>query len=199
MDTAKATSPRRRDILVVDLRGMKAALLERSRVSGLTPSELVRDALAGALDVAVAGTPAALPHSDACGTRARLTLRMSRPEANLVRESARAAGMPLGAYVAGLCTGIPGLVSGGRVADHARALVASCAELSTLARDLRRLTTLLGQGNVPGALVYRDRLVQAEREVRVHLTVAAAVMADLKPQVTTRALPVRGADARSSP
>lgn len=185
MDTSKTTGPRRRDILVVDLCGMKAALLERSRTSGLTSSELVRDALAGVLGCSAPGTPSTSTRFEGRGPRVRLALRMSRRDADLVLGRARAAGLPPGAYVAGLCGGAPVLHSGGRPRDHAAALVASCAELSTLARDLRHLTALLGQGNVPAALVYRERIVHVERDIRGHLAAAAQVMTDLKPTVRT--------------
>ena len=88
----------------------------------------------------------------------RLSLRMQRDEARLVLSQARASGLSIGRYVAGLCSGVPALSNGSRPFDLATALTTSCAELSTLARDLRHLTLLLRQGKVRSAQEYRERL-----------------------------------------
>ena len=140
-------APSSRDRISVDLRGLKAALLERSRAQGQTPSDFVRALLAGALHAeADEVKPALEPLLP--GRRVRLSMRMSRDEACLLIERARAAGLPIGSYVAGLCAGIPAIAGGARPADQVAALVRSSAELATLARDLRHLTLLLRQGEV---------------------------------------------------
>jgi hypothetical protein len=173
-------APSSRDRISVDLRGLKAVLVAQARAKGVTPSDLVRavlvEALQPALDVAL---PVNAP--GASNTRVRLSLRMQRDEARLVISKAKASGLSVGRYVAGLCAGVPALTNGSRPIDLSVALVTSCAELSTLARDLRHLTVLLGQGEVRAAQAYRERLDHTERDVRAHLGLAAAVMAQLRP------------------
>lgn len=179
MVTASAS----RDRISVDLRGLKAALIEQARAQGVTPSDFIRALLAESLGEA-AGHDAvrvSAAGNGSPGPRARLSLRMHCHEAQLVRGRARAAGMPVGAFVAGLCGGVPALAQGQRPIDQAAALAASSAELSTLARDLRHLTQLLRQADAPAARVYRARLESTERDVRTHLAQAAALMADLRP------------------
>jgi hypothetical protein len=181
-----------RDRISVDLRGLKAALFERSQAQGQTPSDFVRAALMAALQVEVR---AAEPVPAMPGRRVRLSLRMLRDEARQVIEQAQAAGLPAGAYVAGLCAGVPAIAHGNRPADQVAVLVSSSAALSTLARDLRHLTQLLRQGEVLAAQQYRARLDDVERDVRAHLALAAPLLLDLKPLLRRASAP--GTDARS--
>ena len=74
------------------------------------------------------------------------------------------------------------LTSGANRTDHIATLVASSAELSTLSRNIHHLTSLLREGNVRPALVYRDMLDTLAGDVRRHLTLAASVLADLRPR-----------------
>src|SRR5207249_1739190 len=113
--------------------GLKAALLARARAHGVSPSGFVRAMLAEALG------PNEVPAQGACvapsagpSQRARLCLRMARHEAQATLSAARAAGMPPGAFVAGLVAGVPVLTNGGTRTDHLAALVTSSAELATL-------------------------------------------------------------------
>lgn len=167
-----------RDRITVDLGGLGPALLARAQAKGLTPSEFVRALVAAELDtpaLARAGLPAA------SAKRVGLRLRMHAEEATRLWQQARDARLAPGAYVAGLCTGATALADGGRPADLAAALARSCSELSTLSRDLRHLTSLLGHGEVAAARQYRERLDGTERDVRAHLVNAAAVLAALRP------------------
>jgi hypothetical protein len=77
---------------------------------------------------------------------------------------------------------VPVLTSGANRADHIATLVASSAELSTLSRNIHHLTSLLRQGNVRPALEYREMLDTLAGDVRRHLTLAASVLADLRPR-----------------
>lgn len=182
-----------RDRISVDLRGLKAALLQRSRSLGQTPSGFVRAALVTALQADMSATKRILAMP---GQRVRLSLRMRRDDARLVIEQAGAAGLPPGTYVAGLCAGVPAIADGARPRDQVAALLSSCAVLSTLARDLRHLTQLLRQGEVLAAQQYRARLDDVERDVRAHLAMAAPLLSDLKPLL--RGAPARSMDTRST-
>ena len=96
--------------------------------------------------------------------------------------AARHAGLSPGAFVAGLVAGVPALAAGASRTDHLAALIASSAELSTLSRNIHHLTSLLRQGNVRPALEYREMLDTLAGDVRGHLTLAAGVLADLRPR-----------------
>ena len=173
-----------RDRISVDLRGLRAVLFEQARTRGVSPSDLVRAALATALDQA----EPSITERSAPGTvetsedRVRLSLRMSRSDALATIRAARAAGLSPGAYVAGLIAGVPVLTSGAARTDHLASLIASSAELSTLSRNLHRLTSLLRQGSVRAAQEYRDMLDTVADDVREYLTLASGVLAELRPR-----------------
>ena len=177
-------TPSSRDRISVDLRGLKAALFEQARARGVSPSDLVRAALATALDHA---EPSITDRSASAAVvltedRVRLSLRMTRRQALSTMTAARAAGLSPGAYVASLVAGVPVLTSGATRSDHLAALIASSAELSTLSRNLHRLTSLLRQGAVRAAQEYREMLDTVADDVREHLTLASAVLSDLRPR-----------------
>jgi hypothetical protein len=116
------------------------------------------------------------------GDRVRLCLRMGREHARATLAAARHAHMPLGDYIGGLVAGVPVLSAGGSRAEHIATLVASSAELSTLSRNIHRLTALLRQANVEPARPYREMLDTLAADVRSHLELAASVLSDLQPQ-----------------
>jgi hypothetical protein len=175
-------APSVRDRITVDLHGLKAALLERARVLGVSPSDLVRSVLSEALDV-----PAVVPRrlvgrrADNPRDRIRVSLRMTREQATTAFHAARRAGLTPGDYLAGLTAGVPALMAGTNRMDHIAALVASSAELSTLARDIRHLALLLSQAESQAAREYRQMLDTLQVDVRGHLRLAAGVLADLRP------------------
>ena len=82
---------------------------------------------------------------------------MTADEARQLAAGARAAGLSRGAYLAGLIANVPVLSAGGGRAEHIATLMASSAELSTLSRNIHRLTALLRQANVrAGQALPRD-------------------------------------------
>jgi hypothetical protein len=115
-------------------------------------------------------------------TSVKLSIRMTTEEARQLAAGACAAGLSRGAYLAGLISNVPVLSAGGGRAEHIATLMASCAELSTLSRNLHRLTALLGQANVEPARPYREMLDTLAGDVRRHLELAARVLANLQPQ-----------------
>ena len=173
-----------RDRISVDLHGLKAMLFDQARVCGMSPSDLVRNALLDALsrsDQLVAVNSATSKFVSA-PARVRLSLRMTRDEANATLAAARHAELTPGAYVAGLVAGIPVLTGGASRADHVAALIASSAELSTLTRNIHHLTSLLRDSAVRAAQEYRAMLDTLAGDVRGHLTLASSVLADLQPR-----------------
>jgi hypothetical protein len=177
-------APSSRDRISVDLHGLKAVLFEQARARGVSPSGLVREALVEALGQSDTSGLDRTIRSASVPTagRVRLSLRMSREEALAILAAASHAGMAPGAFIAGLVAGVPALANGGNRTDHLAALIASSAELSTLSRNIRHLTALLREGNVRPALVYREMLDTLAGDVRRHLTLAASVLADLRPR-----------------
>ena len=173
------------DFVTVDMRGLKAALVARAQADRVSVSVLVRGAVARDLGLAAEGEPGHVyvPSEAASNaTSVKLSIRMTAKEARQLAAGASAAGLSRGAYLAGLITGVPVLSTGGGRAEHIATLMASSAELSTLSRDVHRLTALLRQANVEPARPYREMLDTLADDVRRHLELAARVLADLQPQ-----------------
>ena len=164
-------APSSRDRLSVDLHGLKAALFERARLAGTSPSGWVRATLAEALGGPagpVDGTRPPRLEARAAG-RVRLTLRMSRDDASAVLAASRLAGQAPGDFVANLLTGQPAPMPASDHAETVGALIAACAELSTFSRNLSHLVSLLRQGAYRPADEYRPMLTTLSIDVREHL------------------------------
>jgi hypothetical protein len=172
------------DFVTVDMRGLKAALVARAQSERVSVSVLVRGAVARELGLhnAAADHQAASAGATSNAASVKLSIRMKPEEVSLLAAGARAAGLSRGAYLSGLIANVPVLTSGANRTDHIATLVASSAELSTLSRNIHHLTSLLREGNVRPALVYRGMLDTLAGEVRRHLTLAASVLADLRPR-----------------
>lgn len=173
------------DFVTVEMRGLKAALVARAQAERLSVSVLVRSAVARELGLTAGDEasrmvePTERPSS---ATAVKLSIRMSAEEARQLAAGARAAGLSRGAYLSGLIANVPVLSAGGGRTEHIATLMASCAELSTLSRNIHRLTALLRQANVEPARPYREMLDTLSGDVRHHLELAARVLADLHPQ-----------------
>ena len=175
-------APSSRELICVDLRGMKAALVEQARARGVSPSEFLRAALADSLQSASCVVAAAPDNSCQAGkARTRLSLRMSVEDRSAVLAAARQAALTPGDFVTGLVAGVPVLTSGGSRGEHLAALVASNAAITTLARNLGHLTSLFRQSSIQAAQQYRAMLDEMAREVREHVQCVSAVLAALRP------------------
>ncbi len=177
-------APSSRDRLSVDLHGLKAALFERARLAGTSPSCWVRATLAEAVGGPAGpgiGSRPPWPQADVA-SRVRLTLRMSRDDASAVLAAARVAGLPPGDLVANLLAAQPAPMPASERAETVGALIASCAELSTLSRNLSHLVSPLRQGAFRPAEEYRPMLATLGADVRAHLDHFSRAMADLQPR-----------------
>ncbi len=173
------------EFVTVDMRGLKGALVARAQADRVSVSVLVRSAVARDLGLAAGGEACRIdapPGDAASAASVKLSIRMSAEEARQLAAGARAAGLSRGAYLAGLIANVPVLSAGGGRSEHIAALMASCAELSTLTRNIHRLTALLRQANVEPARPYRAMLDTLAGDVRRHLELAARLLADLQPQ-----------------
>lgn len=174
------TSPH--DFVTVDMRGLKVALVTCAAQRRASVSAVVRAAVTR--ELGLEGEGGGSPVNDASGLAGsgawtKLSIRMPRSEAERLTANARAAGLSRGAYLAGLVDRVPVLLAGGRP-EHIAALTASCAELSTLSRNVYQLTALLSAGDVQRALLYRDLLDKLADHVRKHLRLAAQTLANLQ-------------------
>lgn len=187
-------APSARDRISVDLHGLKAALVACAAAERVDVSVVVRRAIERKLGVAAAETePAGAPGSPRVeSATVKLSIRLTSAEAAQLEAGAARDGLSRSAYVAGLLAEVPLLTSGSAARpDLLAALNASCAELSTLTRNLHHLTTLLRQGQVRAAMEYRQMLDTLGGDVREHLAMAAGLLAQLRP-----ARPVRVASHR---
>jgi hypothetical protein len=173
------------DFVTVDMRGLKAALVARAQAERVSVSVLVRGAVARELGLAKAAADqqeAAPAGTASSAASVKLSIRLTSEEAERLAAGARAAGLSRGAYLAGLIADVPVLSAGASRTDHLATLIASSAELSTLSRNIHHLTSLLREGAVRPALEYREMLDTLAGDVHGHLTLAASVLADLRPR-----------------
>ena len=177
-------APSSRDRLSVDLHGLKAALVERAKRAGTSPSGWVRATLAEALGgppVPVGeARPPRLKARDV--SRVRLTLRMPRAEAAAVLAAARQAGRPPGDFVADMLAGQPSPMPASDRAETVGAMIAACAELSTFSRNLSHLVSLLRQGAFRPVEEYRPMMATLSQDVREHLDHVTRALVDLQPR-----------------
>jgi hypothetical protein len=186
-----------REFFTVDLRGLRGALSARAAATGVTESDVLRSALAAALHAASAAPHGPAPSAAPSQSLLKLSTRLPRSAAERLDRQARAAGLSRGAYLKRLIDGAPPVVAATDKAACAAALSASAAELALLSRDITRLTLMLRQGNLESAKQYRHLLDTLDADVRAHLDLAAAVLADLAPRRTARRHPL--APRRSTP
>jgi hypothetical protein len=172
------------DFVTVDMRGLKAALVARARAQRVSVSVVVRGAVERELGIADASKEpeSAMRTAATAGSIVKLSIRLASGEAEQLDAGARRAGLSRGAFLAGLLANVPSLSgdSASRV-DCLAALTASSAELSTLSRSVNNLTALLRRGEVGPAQQYRRMLDTLGDDVRAHLSLAASVLADLRP------------------
>lgn len=191
-----------REFFTVDLRGLRAALTARAAATGMTESDVLRSALAFALR----DSPIAAGDPTACAVDpsprsplVKLSNRLTRAAAERLDRHARTAGLSRGAYLTRLIDGAPPVIASADRATSAAALRTSAAELAVLSRDINHLTQLLSRGAVEAAKQYRDRLDTLDTDVRGHLDLAAAVLADLaQPRTRSRQHPL-APQRRSAP
>ncbi|NCT81662.1 MAG: hypothetical protein GXC94_00820 [Comamonadaceae bacterium] len=170
--------------VTVDMQGLKAPLVACAAQRRVSVSAVVRKAVAVEIGEQGAdeGAPAMpLTGATSDGGWVKLSIRMRREEAARLATGARASMLSRAAYLADLIDGVPVLLVGGGRPDHIAALTMSCAELSTLSRNLHQLTRLLRVGDVQQALAYRELLDRLDGDVRRHLRLAAQALADLRP------------------
>jgi hypothetical protein len=175
-----------RDRITVDMRGLKAALVQRARQQRVAVSVVVREAVTRSLDVSATrgeGVESAVSRSGPNARVLKISLRMTRDEAGRLDAAARQAGLSRTAFLVGLLDGVRILSSGGR-SEHLAALIASNENVSTLSRNINHLVRLLGESSVRAAQAYREMLETLNDDVRRHLSLASSALAELRPSAT---------------
>ena len=176
-----------REYFTVDLRGLRAALAARAAERRMTEADVLRSALAVALDAdpsiattqdtdfggGASPTPPTFPTP-----QVKLSIRLTRPASQRLDRQARAAGLSRGAYLTRLIDGAPPVTASADRAAAAAALSKSSAELAVLSRDINHLTQLVRRGAMDAALQYRGRLDHLDIDVRSHLEKSATVLAE---------------------
>ena len=177
------TTPTIREFFTVDLRGLRPALRARAARDGVTESDVLRSALAAAL-----GDPGVHLRSPGVGSAAssrtapphvKLSVRVSVQVARRLDLNGRAAGLSRGAYLMRLIDGAPPVIPRTERAAGFAALNASASEVALLSRDINHLTHLLRMGSVRAAREYQGRMETLDGDVRKHLALSAAVIAEL--------------------
>ena len=172
------------EFVTVDMRGLKTTLVARAQAQRVSVSVLVRGAVERELGLVdpSAQAESAMNTAASAGSIMKLSIRLASSEAEQLDAGARRAGLSRGAFLEGLLANVPSLTgSAGSRLDCLAALTASSAELSTLSRNINHLTDLLRQGDVQPAREYRRMLDTLGDDVRAHLSLAASVLADLRP------------------
>ena len=176
------TTPTTREYFTVDLRGLRSALRARAARDGVTESDVLRSALAAALgDSGVrSSTPVVESAASPSTTRhVKLSVRLSASAARRLDLNGRAAGLSRGAYLTRLIDGAPPVIPSAERAAGFAALNVSASEVALLSRDINHLTQLLRMGSVRAAREYQGRMETLDGDVRKHLALSAAVIAEL--------------------
>jgi hypothetical protein len=172
------------DFVTADMRGLKAALVARAQAERVSLSAVVRRAVQRELDLAHSSAEqnASMPAAPSVISTVKLSIRLTTAEAEQLVAGARRAGLSRGAFLASLLANAVSLTArSASPPECLAALNASCAELSTLSRNLHHLTLLLRRGQVAAAVAYREMLDALDGHVRAHLRLASGVLAELRP------------------
>jgi hypothetical protein len=176
--------PSQRERVTVDLRGLGEQLHRLAATQGTSSAALVRRSLRALLDQGdTHGDGHAIDGGESVrvGKLVKITLRLPAVHALLLVRRARTAEVSQGDYVAGLIEGTPRIPP---APDHAQAIAAlarSTDQLAATSADLNAFMRLVGRVPQSQLEPYRARIQTLEVDVRRHLTLAAALMAALKP------------------
>ena len=171
------------DFVTVDMRGLKPALLAWAHAQCLSVSAVVRSSVAGTLGVEE--SPPACEYASVsmpADVAVKISIRIAAGDAQLLAARARRARLSRGAYLQELLAGTS-QGDGPARSEQLRALVACNAEMAALSRSIRHLTLLLAQDAVRAVQEYRPMLETLDTDIRAHLGLASAVLAEVRPRM----------------
>jgi hypothetical protein len=186
--------PAPHEFVTVDMRGIKDALVARACIDKVSVSAIVRSAVVALMRFEQSGQ--VVEHAVSPDRVVKLSLRLTTTRVRQLDKAAQAAGFSRTAYVAGLVDGIPTMTAPVDLADHRAALTASNAALASLVRNVHHLNSLLVQASSRAAQEYRAMLDGLEADVRRHLWISGAVLADLRPGTADGVAYFRGGERR---
>ncbi len=171
-----------RDRVTIELRGMRERLQALGAARKMTTAALVRNALVTLLDDEPRDGDTSRNDTAVTsdGQVVKVTLRLSAAHAIAMATRARAADVSQGAYVAGLINGTP---PDPLPPDHAHAvaaLVRSTDQLAAMGTDLNAFMRLLRRGSSSEIEGYRAGIMSLADDVRSHIALAAALVAELR-------------------
>jgi hypothetical protein len=179
-------NPRRaaaQDYVNVCLFGLGDRLRAQAQRQQTTLATLVRRGVVLLLEDHPTGDEPAIatPTQRTARDTVRLNLSMPRADAASLAARARAAGMFSSEYVLSL---LEGVAPAPLPADHAsavKALLASADRLAVLSADLNAFMRMVGRASVAELEPYRASIASLTQDVRDHLAVSAALVAELLP------------------
>ena len=167
-----------RDFVCVDMRGMKAALLERAASRGVSVSQVVREIVGGALASPVPSERGPVPSRRS--RNVKVSIRLSCEAADQLVRAAAMAGVSRGLLLERMMGSAATTLSAASVAADRAALVRSNAELAGLIRQMSHLVALLRMGSVSAALEYADMLSSLQQDVRRHVKHAGTLLGEMR-------------------
>jgi hypothetical protein len=179
MNVPGSSSTPHRQLLTVDLCGLRNSLAERARCEGVNVSAVVRRAIERELELIEPGVVRTASNQPGA---TRVSVRLTAADAAALRARAKADGVSMGTLLSELAAKASTTQVGASRAHLLAALTASSADLSTLNRNVHHLSMLLRQGSVQAAREYRVMLDGVAGEVRAHLQLVSAALADLQPR-----------------
>jgi len=169
-----------RERVSLDLRGLGPRLKAYAAAQGRTPTAAVRLALVQALDAQSAGDSQDANAVPLPAETIKVTLRVSADHAARLARRARAAEMSQGGYVSALLDGDCPPPLSSNLDAATQALRGSTDHLAVLSSDLNGFLRLVG--NLPNAELqrYRASVVSVVEDVRKHLALASALIAEVR-------------------
>ncbi len=161
---------------------MRDRLQALAAVRKMTVAALVRKAVVALLDDEPGGADIACNSTPTTsrGRVIKVTLRLSANHAAALATRARAADVSQGAYVAGL---IDGMLPNPLPPDHTQAvaaLVGSTNQVAAMSADLNAFMRLQVRDSTTEIQRYRAGILSLTDDVRSHLAMAAALVAELR-------------------
>jgi len=186
--------PSAREIFVVDLRGLKAVVLDRAREQHLTASEWARRAIGGALNARSQPVRARHAVNAKGGCFVRISVRLGASDAASLARLAEHEGLSKTGYLLDL---IGQAVAGADIfADSERvpgrrelmaALVKSNSELAAIGRNLNQVARSLNSWPGRTTAADRDAIAATIAAVTAHLGAASSVLEALSPRRRSQA------------
>ena len=167
-----------RDRLTVDLRGIGSAVRTAAGNCHVTLATFARDAIVEALRSTKTQGETSIGSDIDIDQRdtAKITLRMTACDAEVLVLKSAALGLSYGAFVGRLARGTPLPALAADRADRA-VLLRSADRLALLAVDLHALIRMLRTANSTGAERYRASAMAVAEDVHRHLHLASKVLA----------------------